>query len=204
MFIIAGIIVISAFRQENLYLPIFISEHVPYQALFSWGSWTFRLNGIGVFGWMMGLSGLIFVLFVIPVTKWFKNISDQKMLIVSTGLFGFGLLLMAFTTNAWILFLLMAVMSFGELMQSPVSDSFVSKYAPSDKRGQYMGAATLQNSIANFFAPMTIVMSGYMSAVAVLSIVLVGTLVSCALYKLLFQILSDKNRTNGTTSQSHD
>ncbi|BBO00036.1 hypothetical protein St703_27400 [Sporolactobacillus terrae] len=67
-----------------------------------------------------------------------------------------------------------------------------------------MGAATLQNSIANFFAPMTIVMSGYMSAVAVLSIVLVGTLVSCALYKLLFQILSDKNRTNGTTSQSHD
>lgn len=197
LYILAGVIIMIAIRQENIYLPIYISAHIPVQTLFSWKGWSLELGGVGVFGWMMGLSGLIFVLFVIPVARWFKKFNDRNMLIGSVLIIGISLFMMSLTTSVWLLLVLMTTMSLGELMQSPVSDSFVSKYAPSDKRGMYMGAATLQNTIGNIFAPITIILSGWLPSIGVFGLILLCTLVGAFLYALLFQI-SDSDRKENT------
>lgn len=192
LFILAGIVVMTVIRQENTYLPIYISAHVPEQVLFSWNGWSPNLGGVSVFGWMMGLSGIIFVLFSVPVARMFEKINDRTLLILSICVVGASLFLMGCTTNVWMLLLLMATMSFGELMQSPVSDSFVSKYAPAEKRGQYMGAATLQNTIGNFFAPVTMILSGWVPSSGVFGFILICALIGALLYGLLFRILYGK------------
>lgn len=119
------------------------------------------------------------------------------MLIGSVLIIGISLFMMSLTTSVWLLLVLMTTMSLGELMQSPVSDSFVSKYAPSDKRGMYMGAATLQNTIGNIFAPITIILSGWLPSIGVFGLILLCTLVGAFLYALLFQI-SDSDRKENT------
>ena len=71
------------------------------------------------------------------------------------GTFLLGLFLMGFTVNIWLLFGCIVIMTLGELIRTPVAQSFISKYAPEDARGQYMGASSLQFSIGRFLAPLT-------------------------------------------------
>ena len=47
------------------------------------------------------------------------------------------------------------------MVRSPVTQSFISRYAPEHARGQYMGADSLQFTIGRFLAPVTVFLSTY-------------------------------------------
>lgn len=189
LYILSGILVAICFMQLDLYMAVYVKEFVPEQQLLSWGSWSFSLGGTEAFGWMVGLNGLLVVLFTMAVTNWFEHWSDRNSLILSSVLFGFGMFLMAFTTNIWLLFGCITVLTLGELIRTPVVQSFVSKYAPEDARGQYMGASSLQFSIGRFIAPLSIGLSAWLPPVGVFGVILLCALVSALLYVKLFQIL---------------
>jgi MFS transporter, DHA1 family, multidrug resistance protein B len=188
LYILAGIFVTIAFRQLNMYLAIYVEDYVPAQTLFSWKDWSFELSSMEVFGWIMGLNGLMFVLCVIPVTKWFEHWSDRNSLILSSFLFGFGMFLVGLTTNVWLLFGFVIIFTIGEILNGPVSSSFVSKYAPEEARGQYMGASNLQFSIGRFLSPLTLILSTWLPAVGVFGFIFLCTLISIGIYLKLFQI----------------
>jgi MFS family permease len=187
LYILAGIFVTIAFRQLNMYLAIYVEDYVPAQTLFSWKDWSLELSSMEVFGWIMGLNGLMFVLCVLPVTKWFEHWSDRNSLILSSFLFGIGMFLVGLTTNVWLLFGCVVIFTIGEILNGPVSSSFVSKYAPEEARGQYMGASNLQFSIGRFFSPITIIMSTWLPSVGVFGFILLCTLISIVIYLKLFQ-----------------
>ncbi|MFI8714515.1 MDR family MFS transporter [Brevibacillus brevis] len=189
LYIGAGILIAIGFMQLDIYMALYVKEHVMQQALFSWGNWTYSVGGTSAFGWLMALNGFLVVLFTLPVTRWFENWSDRNSLVISSILFGVGLFLMAFTTNIWLLFGCMAILTFGELMRTPVAQSFISKYSPEDARGQYMGASSLQFSIGRFIAPLTIGLSQWLAPVGVFGVVLGLTLVSAYLYIILFRMI---------------
>jgi MFS transporter, DHA1 family, multidrug resistance protein B len=189
LYILAGIFVMIAFRQLDLYLAVYISNYVPVQTLFAWGNRSFMLGGTELFGVMMGLNGLMFILCVLPITKWFQNWSDRNTFIFSSLTFGFGIFLVGLTTNVWLLLVFMAIFTVGEISRSPVAQSFVSKYAPEGARGRYMGASGLQNSIGRLIAPMTVVLSSWMTPIGIFGILLICTLISAFLYIRLFQII---------------
>jgi MFS transporter, DHA1 family, multidrug resistance protein B len=135
----------------------------------------------------MGLNGLMFVLCVLPVTKWFEHWSDRNSLILSSFLFGIGMFLVGLTTNVWLLFGCVVIFTIGEILNGPVSSSFVSKYAPEEARGQYMGASNLQFSIGRFFSPITIIISTWLPSVGVFGFIFLCTLISIGIYLKLFQ-----------------
>ncbi|MBB6733859.1 MFS transporter [Cohnella zeiphila] len=190
LYIAAGIFVTIAFMQLDLYLAVYVKEYVPAQTLLAGKGWTFQLDGIEVFGWMMGLNGLLYVLGVMPITKRIGRWSDRNVLMLSALLFGIGMFLIGLTSNAWLLFGFMAVATIGEIMRSPVLQSFVSKYAPEEARGRYMGASNLQVSIGRFLAPATVVLSAWMSPVGVFGIILLCALIGILLYAILFRRLA--------------
>lgn len=187
MYILAGILVMFAFLQLDLYLAVYVIEFVPAQTLLAWKNWSLDLGSGEVFGWMIGLNGLLFVLCSLPVTKWFEHWSDRNTLILSSVLFGVGMFLVGLTTNVWLLFGFIVILTFGELMRSPVALSFVSKYAPEDARGQYMAASNLQFSVGRFIAPVTIILSERLAPIGVFGIILLCTLISAVLYVRLFR-----------------
>ncbi|MBB6670476.1 MDR family MFS transporter [Cohnella nanjingensis] len=189
VYIAAGIFVTFAFMQLDLYLAVYVKDYVPAQTLIAWEGGSFALSSMGVFGWMMGINGLLFVLGVLPVTRWMAAWSDRNVLIFSSLLFGIGMFLIGWTTNAWLLFGFTILMTIGELSRSPVAQSFVSRYAPEAARGQYMGAASLQFAVGRFLAPSTVILSAWLSPIAVFGIILLCTLISIALYIGLFRML---------------
>ncbi|WP_400162198.1 MDR family MFS transporter [Brevibacillus sp. TJ4] len=192
LYTLAGVLVGIAFMQLDLYMALYVKESVPAQPLLSWGDWSFQVGGTSAFGWLMGLNGLLVVLFTLPVTKWFENWSDRNSLITSSVLYGFGMFLMAFTTNIWLLFGCMFILTLGELIRTPVAQSFVSKYAPEESRGQYMGASSLQFSIARFIAPLAITFSAWMPPVGVFGLILAVSLLSAYLYIFMFRLMPQK------------
>ncbi|RUT45511.1 MFS transporter [Paenibacillus anaericanus] len=189
IYILAGILVTVAFMQLDMYLATYVKEYVPAQTLFALKNWSFSLSNSEIFGWMLGLNGLMFVLLVIPVTKWFEHWSDRNVFILSSVLFGLGMFLIGLTTNIWLLFIFTFIFTIGELSRSPVTQSFVSDYAPEHARGQYMGASNLQYSIGRFFAPLTIFLSSWLGPIEVFGFIFLVTLISAALYVKLFRLI---------------
>ncbi|OZB98418.1 MFS transporter [Paenibacillus sp. XY044] len=189
LYIAAGILVTIAFMQLDMYLAMYVKEYVPGQALLSFSSWTFNLSSAQVFGLMLGLNGLLFVLCVLPVTKLFEGWSERNILIMSALLFGGGMFLIGLTTHVWLLLVFTFVFTIGELSRSPVTDSFISKYAPEHARGQYMGAANLQFSVGRFIAPVTIMLSSWFPPVVVFGFIFLATILSSLLYVQVFKII---------------
>lgn len=189
LYILAGIFVLIAFRQLDLYLAIYVKDYVPTQTLFAWKNVSLTLSSTEVFGWMMGLNGLMFVLCILPITKLLENWCDRNVLILSSLLFGVGMFLIGLTTNVWLLFGFIVIMTLGEVSRSPVAQSFVSKYAHDNARGRYMGASNLQFSIGRLIAPLTVVLSSWVTPVGVFGILLLCTLFGAVLYIWVFQMV---------------
>ncbi|WP_422117911.1 MDR family MFS transporter [Bacillus thuringiensis] len=195
-YIFAGILIMIAFMQLDLYLALYVKEFVPTQSLFLWNNDSFSLSNTEIFGWMMGLNGILFVLCSLPVAKCFENWSNRNILIISNVLFGTGMFLIGLTTNIWLLFGFMTILTLGELLRSPVVHSFVSKYAPKNSRGQYMAASNLQFTIGRCIAPIMIVFSTWLSPIVVFGIILLCSLVSAVFYVKVFRMISNKNMHN--------
>lgn len=187
-YIVAGIFSVIAIMQLDLYLAIYITEYVPLQTLFHWNDWLIQIEGAEVLGLILGLNGVLFVLFVLPITKWLKSWTDESVFILSCLLAGFGMFAVGFTTNIWILFCLTFIFTFGEIVRAPVIYNFVSKHAPTKARAQYMGAANMQFTLGRFVAPITVLLATWLSPITIFSVILLSAFISLALYKRLFSL----------------
>ena len=187
-YIVAGIFSVIAIMQLDLYLAVYITEYVPLQTLFSWKAWLIQIEGAEVLGVILGLNGILFVLFVLPITKWLKSWTDERVFILSCLLAGLGMFAVGFTTNIWILFFLTVIFTFGEIVRAPVMYNFVSTHAPENARAKYMGAANMQFTLGRFIAPVTVFLAAWLSPIFIFSAILLSALISLILYKKLFRL----------------
>ncbi|MGE6259935.1 MDR family MFS transporter [Heyndrickxia sporothermodurans] len=188
LYIMAGVFSTITIMQLDLYLAIYITNYVPSQTLVNWNNWSFTLKSTDALGWILGLNGLLFVFCVLPLTKWLKNWNDRNLFILSSILAGFGMFAVGLTTNIWLLFVLTIIFTFGEIVRSPITNNFVSSYAPENARGQYMAASSLQFTIGRFFAPITVFVSAWLPPIAVFSVILLCAFISIILYNKLFKV----------------
>ncbi len=188
VYILAGIFALVPIMQLDLYLAVYVINDVPAQALFSWNGDSLMLSSTEIYGWLLGFNGLLFVLFILPVTKWFHNWKDRNVFILSSLLSGVGTFSLGLNTNIWFLFFVTIFFTFGEIVRSPVTQSFISHYAPEHARGQYMGADSLQGTIGKFLAPVTVFLSSWVPPMGIFSIILVFAFISIMLYIQLFRI----------------
>ncbi|MBE9918333.1 MFS transporter [Paenibacillus donghaensis] len=188
VYILAGIFALVTILQLDLYFAVYVTNYVPAQTLFSWHDYELVLSSKDIFGWLLGLNGLLFVLFVFPVTKWFRNWKERNVFILSSLLAGAGTFALGLNTNIWFLFFVTIIFTFGEIVRSPVTQSFISRYAPEHARGQYMGANNLQFTVSRFLAPVTVFMSAWLPPMGVFSMILVFAFISILLYIQLYRI----------------
>jgi MFS family permease len=105
---------------------------------------------------------------------------------------GVGTFSVGLNSNIWFLFFITIIFTFGEMVRSPVMQSFISRYAPEHARGQYMGADSLQYTIGKFAAPITVFLSSWVPAMGIFSLILVFSLISIILYMQLFRSYQTK------------
>ncbi|MGN7477304.1 MDR family MFS transporter [Solibacillus silvestris] len=187
----AGIFSVIAIMQLDLYLAIYIYEAVPSQKLFAF--LNYELSSEQILGYLLGVNGILFVLFILPVTKWLKSWQDMHVFILSCLLSGFGMFAVVFTANIWLLFVLTIIFTFGEIVRAPVLYNFVSEYAPQHARGQYMAASNMQFTIGRFLAPCTILLAQFFEPFIVFSFILLCALASLILYIKLYNMPRSAN-----------
>ena len=91
------------------------------------------------------------ILMVLIISRVVKNMKPLP--VMSTGIIigSAGFLILAFTTNAWMFILGIAVFSIGEMTAHPKYYSYVGLVAPKDRVAVYMGYAFLYGVIGSLF-----------------------------------------------------
>lgn len=118
----------------------------------------FYKEGVGLnefeIGLIMAMNGLLIFTFEMPLIKWFENKSYTKI-----GLMIFGLILICVSflflvINPWLGFIIisMILLTFGEMIVFPFSNSFALDRAKRGLKGQYMALYSIAFSISHIFA----------------------------------------------------
>lgn len=105
-------------------------------------------------------NALIVVLFQVFVTSRSKKIEPLKVMIIGALLYAIAVGLVALVGNFLGFWIVIVIMTAGELLLMPTSSTYVANLAPMDMRGRYMSIYGLTWGIAQGLAP---VLGGFLS-----------------------------------------
>jgi len=102
---------------------------------------VFLRNSLGIsesgYGWLLSLNAALVVLFQIPITRRIENQHPFSLMAIGALLLGVGFAMFGFFSAYSIYFIAVLVITLGEMVMLPVSNSLVAKYAPEEMRGRY-------------------------------------------------------------------
>jgi MFS family permease len=106
------------------------------------------------YGLILTLNGLIVIFFQYPMTLALRRIAKFRALILGSLLYLFGYLSFGWITQfGWALGA-MAIITTGEIINSPVTLSVIGELCPQDQRGRYMGLFGLSETIGMSMGPL--------------------------------------------------
>lgn len=123
-FLIASIIGVLVYMQMNTTLAVYLRDYhgVPAQG----------------FGYILSLNAAMVVLFQFSITRWISRYRPLLVMTAGTLFYAVGFAMYGFVSAFWLFLLAMAIITIGEMFNSPVSQSIVARMAPEDMRGRYM------------------------------------------------------------------
>ncbi len=187
LFILAGVLVGQTFMQLDLLIPVYIKDVVDQATLFHMGDWSLTLVSEQVFGLILSENGLLVALLTVVMTRWITKFRERNVFILSSVIYSISIFIFGQTNSAWIFIMAMAVFTFAELMTAGIQQSFVSKLAPENMRGQYFAAASLRFTIARTIAPLSITLSLYAGYNWTFIILAILALISAGLFFIMFE-----------------
>jgi MFS family permease len=106
------------------------------------------------YGFLLTTNGIIVVLTQFPAAWLINRMPINKGLMLGSLLYGFGYLTLGWVNHFDWAVVSIVLVTFGEVVFSPLSSAVVAKAAPDDKRGRYMGFFGLSSTIGFSFAPL--------------------------------------------------
>lgn len=105
-------------------------------------------------GLLIGMNGLIVFLFEMPMVHALEKRKLSKVWLMIAGMLLLGMSFLLFNLSAWtgILIIALLLMSFGEMLVFPFSNSFAMEYSKRGKRGEYMALYSIAFSISHVFS----------------------------------------------------
>lgn len=91
-------------------------------------------------GWLFTVNGLMVAIFQMLVTRLTHRWDPLWALLVAGGFYGGGYLLVGWSVNLTMLTVSVVIITVGEMIESPTAAAFVSRLAPPQRLGEYMGA----------------------------------------------------------------
>lgn len=188
LYVVAGVIIHQTFLQMDFYLSIYVYDQVHDAPLMRLRDHLITVDGAQLYGMLVSLNGIMVVLLSVAITRAIRNWSDKRAFTISALLFGFSYFLMAFSLNPWYLLFCIAIFTIAEMMRTPVLQNFITKISPEDQRGQYLGASSLQFSIGQMIAPLSLTLSGIVSPFWMFTSFFVTGIIGALLYAIMFNL----------------
>lgn len=125
-FLVASMLSVLVYMQMNTTLSVYLRDvhGVPEQG----------------FGYILSLNAAMVVLFQFPITRWISKFRPMMIMVIGTLFYAVGFGMYGYV-SLYIMFLFaMVIITIGEMLVSPVSQSIVARLAPEAMRGRYMAA----------------------------------------------------------------
>jgi len=115
-------------------------------------------DGFGVpeqgYGLLISMNAMLVVLFQLPIGRRAEGFPPMLMMTVGSVLYGLGFGMFAFVSTTVLFVKAMIVLTVGEMILMPVSQSLVARFAPEDMRGRYMAIYGVSWSLPFAFGPL--------------------------------------------------
>nr|WP_321222361.1 MFS transporter [uncultured Psychroserpens sp.] len=104
-------------------------------------------------GLLLGGNGFLIFIFEMPLIKWLENSKYSKLTLMFFGavLTGFSIIVLNISTWSGVLIIGMLLMTIGEMITFPFSNSFAVDRAKKGNQGEYMALYSMAFSIAHIF-----------------------------------------------------
>ncbi|MEZ4853962.1 MDR family MFS transporter [Flavobacterium sp.] len=143
-------------------------------------------------GLLLTFNGLLIFVLEMPLVSFIEKRKFNKILVVTLGTLLMGICMFMLLANKWefVLWLMMFLMTFGEMLAFPFSNSFAMSRAPKGHEGRYMAIFTMSYSLAHILSAktgMTLIENfGYQANWAFMGTLgLIGALLGYWVYKLV-------------------
>ncbi|MCA0992100.1 MDR family MFS transporter [Pseudalkalibacillus hwajinpoensis] len=176
LFTIAGVLILSMEFQLTNYIGIRLSEEMPTQQFLLW-----EFDGVQTMGFLRSENTIMVVILMLFVTRIPHSLKDKSVLVWSCFFFTIGYGVLAYSNSLILLFLMMAVLTIGEVFRVPVEQSYMAAIPPDDARSSYMAFGGLKFNLSMLVASVTVslgaVFSSMLMAIVITTIGLIGTLI---------------------------
>lgn len=149
IYLIVSVLTVTVYMQMNSSLPVYLRD----------------IHGITTkqFGYILSLNAGMVVLFQFWITRKISRFKPMYLMAFGSVLYAIGFAMYGFVST-YILFLAaMVIITIGEMVNSPTSQSLVANIAPADMRGRYMAMFGLSWAIPASTGPLLagIIMDNY-------------------------------------------
>jgi DHA1 family multidrug resistance protein B-like MFS transporter len=97
-----------------------------------------EVNGIRAFSIMQAENTILVVLAAMMISKWMRRFKDGYVLQTGVVLYTLGYASLGYSNTLWVLVAAMSVATIGELMMTPVSQSYMAEIVKDEARNSYM------------------------------------------------------------------
>lgn len=134
--------------QISYYVGVRLAEHFPKQRLLDIGSWTMTVDGVSFLGVLRAINTFLVVCLALFVGRLLRRMSDRNKLSIGTAIFTVGYMVLAVSTDPWLLIAATVGFTIGELMTAPTRQALLANIAPSGARSKYMAVYQMQFRLA--------------------------------------------------------
>ncbi len=137
VFLAVSAITVLVYMQFNTTLSVFLMDvH------------GFPMQG---FGLLVGMNAAMVVLFQFWITRKISKYAPMKMIALGTLLYMIGFGMYGFVSTVYMFFIAMAILTVGEMIAMPISQTAAASFASEDKRGRYMAVYGFHWAIPTLF-----------------------------------------------------
>ncbi len=128
LFLLFGILVTFGYQNSTTVLPVFMRDDHGFDPTY--------------FGYMMSMNALMVVVLQMFISRKVKKFSPNLMMAVGSFLYALSFLAFGIAKSIPVFFMVMVVMTLGEMILSPTQQKAIADFAPESMRGRYMAIST--------------------------------------------------------------
>lgn len=167
LFTIGGILLLSIEFQRNNFIAVNLAENfVPFRL------GAISIDGTKMIGLLTTTNTLIIVLFTAPFSLWLNRHNQQLLFIVGVIIFASGFAIQASTTHFYWLLLSSVILSFGELLCTPIRQTQLATLMPAQQRGAYIAFNGATFQISKILASLMLVGAPFLSPLIISFLIL--------------------------------
>ncbi|MED4445714.1 MDR family MFS transporter [Bacillus thuringiensis] len=177
LFVLASTLVLSMEFQLTNYVGIHLANDFGLQKIFSW-----EVDGIQALAFLRTENTIFVVILALFATKLVEKMNDRFVLLFTSFIFVMGYGIISYSTNLWILFIVMFIATAGEVLSVPVQQKYTSHLPPDDARSSYMAISGLSFNLMTLICSITISLSAFLSSLGTTIMITIIGLLGVVIY----------------------